>query len=58
MAGLRKVYGRYDKKQSDVVDGDHVPPGSPMRLHLPHRKGDTPDRGKRPIESEFADSDP
>ena len=57
MAGLRKVYGRYDKKQSNVVDGDPVPPGSPTLLHLPNRKGDKPNRGKRLTESELADTD-
>ena len=48
---------QYEKRSSDIIKGDPIPPGSLALLHLPHRKGTTPFRGRQAAASELAESD-
>ena len=56
VSDLRRRYGQYEKRSSDIIKGDPIPPGSLALLHLPHRKGTTPFRGRQAAASELAES--
>ena len=58
---LRNAYGPYQVGKGDFIyssKGDPVPPAWGAHLiHLPHKKGTTPDCEKPPTKSELADNE-